>query len=663
MYDPSRFMSRSLLLLAIAGLMLFGGCAVSRKVCVTGDVAYCEARGNFTGRWYDYYERALSCMDSGCNQAALEDLQEAIRRREGDQRRARTVGMHFIDYFPHREKGLIHYLEGDYAAAKTELERSLNQYPSEKARFYLDRARAQLFRRADRIPTKPRLTLTLPASPADGIVWTRDDPVRIAGTAVDRDEFIADIAINGSPVFVAVSGPEVRFSEDLVLAEGRREIDVQARNLLGGVVWRRVMLHVDRSGPLIAVDRFVPGKTVSGNLLDPAGISEFRINGQKVWLSGHGTIPFRGMLHSRTVALTAVDRLGNETRIQLGDGAGSYRASRGWLAMAGSDEKADDGTGILRTSRAADAPLAVDIRGLTDPQVVFSETLRVPVEVRSEAQIRHLSVNGKAATLPQGRIISFNAFVRLNPGENRVMVEATDAKGRNVEKRLRIIRRIPEAFQLQHRYGISVHPFDFTEEDPERIRFQHDLLDSLLQPRRFRIGVSEDLQVLLDRQGLVLGEDADWASPHAVLLGVIHETRNGIEAAARMVNVETRETLAVGDVYAPAPDRDALAAMSRRLSEKFLRRFPLMTAEIVDVSENRVRVALPGRETQGASLPRSWPLLVYRVLETGDAAVGSDARIIGDARAADAPSGNVFTAIVEAGAAGDIRPTDRVVAR
>ncbi len=651
MYDPSSFMNRSLFLLAIAGLMLFGGCAVSRKVCVTGDVAYCEARGDFTGRWYDYYERALSCMESGCYQAALEDLHEAIRRREADQRRARTVGMHFIDYFPHREKGLIHYIEGDYAAAKTELERSLDQYPSEKARFYLDRVRAQLFRRADRIPTKPRLTLTLPASAADGIVWTRDDPVRIAGTAVDRDEFISDIAINGSPVFVAASGPEVRFSEDLVLAEGRHEIDVQARNLMGGEVWRRMVLHVDRSGPLIAVDRFVPGKTVSGNLLDPAGISGFRINGQKVWLSGYGPIPFKGMLRSRTVALTAVDRLGNETRIQLDDGAGSHRSSRGWLAMAGSDE------------RAAVAPPAVDIRGLTDSQIVFSETLRVPVEVRGEAEIRHLSVNGEAVTLPRGRIISFNSFVRLDPGENRVTVTAADAKGRNVEKRLRIIRRIPEAFQLQHRYGISVHPFDFTEEDPDRIRFQHDLLDSLLQPRRFRIGVSEDLQTLLDRQGMALDGGADWGSPHAVLLGVVHETRNGIEAAARMVNIETRETLAVGDVYAPSADRDALAVMGRRLSEKFLRRFPLLAAEIVDVSKNRVRIDLSGRETPGKALPPSWPLLIYRAAETGDAAVGSDVRIIGDARVADAPSGDVFTAIVEAGAAGDIRPTDRVVAR
>ncbi len=663
MDKPLRLRGRPFLLLAVAGLMFFCGCAVSRKVCVNGDVAYCQAEGNFTGRWYDYYERALSCMEGGCYGAALEDLEEALRRRDADQRRARTVGMHFMDYFPHREKGLIHYLEGDYAEAKTELERSLAQYPSEKARFYLDRVRAHLFRQADRIPTRPRLALNLPASPADGIVWTRADPVRIAGTAVDRDEYIADIVINGAPVFVESSGPEVRFAEDLILAEGRHQIDVRARNLQGGVAWQRATLQVDRSGPLIAVDRFVPGKVVSGNLLDSAGISEFRINGQLVRLSGNGPIPFKGLLHSSTVTLTASDRLGNETRVHLGNRGESYRSSRGWLAMA--ENVLSDGpvTGSLRAARMADAPLAVGIRGFSDPQIVFSETLQVPVEVRSEAEIRHLSVNGEPVTFPQGRIISFHSFIRLKPGENRVIVMAADAKGRNVEKTFRIIRRIPQAFQLQHRYGISVHSFDFTEEDPERIRFQHTLLESLLQPRRFRIGVSEDLQTLLDAQGLGVGGDAGWASPHAVLLGVIHETRNGIEAAARMVNIETRETLAVGDVYAPSPDRDALAAMGRRLSEKFLRQFPLLAAEIVSVSENRVRIALPGQETGGKALPPSWPLLVYRVSDSGSTAVGSDARIIGGAMVAGAPSGNALTAIVEAGAAGDVRPTDRVVAR
>lgn len=668
MHGPSRYPVRWLFVLLAVSLLFSCGCAVFQPRCVTDGVSYCRVRGNFTGRWYDYYERALSCMEGGCYGAALTDLEEAIRRREADQRRARTVGMHFIDYFPHREKGLIHYLTGDYAAAKSELERSLAQYPSEKARYYLDQTRIRLLRQAGQRPANPRLSLTLPAEPTEGIVWVRQDPVRIAGTAVDEEQLITDILINKSPVFMEASARQVRFSEDLVLAEGRHDVEVRARNLLGGEARRWVRLRVDRSGPMIAVDRFVPGEMISGNLLDPAGIAAFRINGQPVYLSGEGVIPFKGLLHSRSVILTAVDRLGNETRYHLDEmkaaGAGRPQpSSRGWLAMSGRDGTAMDAGSVYGVPRAAEAPLTVEVKGFTDPQIVFAEILRLPVEVRSEAEVRHLSVNGKAVTIPFGGTISFTSPLRLAPGENQVTIVAADAEGRNVQKRLRVIRQIPEAFQLQHRYGLSVHPFDFTEQDPERIRVQHELIQGLLRPRRFRLSVSDDLRNLLERQGLEIGREASWTHPHSVLLGVIHETRNGIEAAARVVNVETRATLAVADVYAPHTNREALAAVGRRLSEKFLRQFPLVAAEITDISANRLRTAIADGMTGEKSLPPEWPLLVYRPTPSGGPALGTDARIIGGAVAVGEPAGKGFTAVVDPKTAGVIRPTDRVVAR
>jgi len=40
---------------------------------------------------------------------AISDFQAAIRQREKDQRRARTCGMHFIDYFPHQELGIVYF--------------------------------------------------------------------------------------------------------------------------------------------------------------------------------------------------------------------------------------------------------------------------------------------------------------------------------------------------------------------------------------------------------------------------------------------------------------------------------------------------------------------------------------------------------------------------
>ena len=68
--------------------------------------------GSFRNRWWNYYERGLSFADGGFFKEAAADLQEAIRQRDKDQRMARTYGMHFVDYFPHREMGIIYFEMG-----------------------------------------------------------------------------------------------------------------------------------------------------------------------------------------------------------------------------------------------------------------------------------------------------------------------------------------------------------------------------------------------------------------------------------------------------------------------------------------------------------------------------------------------------------------------
>ena len=115
--------------------------------------------GTFRHRWWNYFERGLSYAEGQFYQNAVSDFQEAIRQREKDQRRARTYGMHFIDYFPHRELGIVYYETGDLQGAKTQLELSLSQFPSAKAQFYLDRVRKQLIKEEVKKALPPKLSL------------------------------------------------------------------------------------------------------------------------------------------------------------------------------------------------------------------------------------------------------------------------------------------------------------------------------------------------------------------------------------------------------------------------------------------------------------------------------------------------------------------------
>jgi len=82
----------------------------------------------FRHRWWNYYERGLSFAEGEFFPEAVSDLEEAIQQRTRDQRMARTYGMHFMDYFPHRELGIVYYETGDFEGAKRELEVSLSHF-------------------------------------------------------------------------------------------------------------------------------------------------------------------------------------------------------------------------------------------------------------------------------------------------------------------------------------------------------------------------------------------------------------------------------------------------------------------------------------------------------------------------------------------------------
>ena len=100
------------------------GCAVEQgKVYIKDGKQYGVTSSLiWRGEWWNYYERGSSYAEGAFWPDAIADFQEAIRQRRNDQRRARTYGLHFIDYFPHRELGIAYYHVGRYPEAIHELE-------------------------------------------------------------------------------------------------------------------------------------------------------------------------------------------------------------------------------------------------------------------------------------------------------------------------------------------------------------------------------------------------------------------------------------------------------------------------------------------------------------------------------------------------------------
>ena len=180
---------------------------------------YGVTSGAFRGRWWNYYERGISYGEGHFWQQAEADLREGLRQRSQDQRRARTYGMHFLDYFPHRELGVVLYHQGKYEEAIREFEASLKDEKSAKAEFYLDCARKSLILQHHTDLRPPEIDIWSPLPD----LLTNAFSVKVSGVIRD-DSFVKDITVNGRPVRIDLAAPAVPFDLQVPLGPGENII-------------------------------------------------------------------------------------------------------------------------------------------------------------------------------------------------------------------------------------------------------------------------------------------------------------------------------------------------------------------------------------------------------------------------------------------------------
>jgi Curli production assembly/transport component CsgG len=626
----------------------------------------------FRHRWWNYYDRALAYAEIRSYEKAVADLEEALRQREGDQRMARTYGMHFIDYFPRRELGVVLYQMGDYGKAETELEASLAQYPTAKAQFYLERVRKALIEKEGRKITEPRLSLDLDTVP----VWTREDPVVVSGEAED-EMYVAGIRINGAPLFIEAAKKQIRFQRDLSLGQGRHLVSVEAVNLLGGKTKQEVVIHVDREGPMVIIEELdvetrktTSEVTVSGFVHDEAGVSVLEVDGQAISIEEGADVPFtyRRAVEADTVELFARDRLGNSTtaRIPLAPA----EVGRSPVRLAFSDAGERDGYPLISLFGLGDTtPPEVSLEGWTDSQVVYLGKVYLEGRVSDAGKIASLTVNQIPLLIRKGRMIFFNYFVELEEGENRVLIEVSDEAGNSATRGINITRKVPKALQLSERLSLTVLPMEQGGAVSDAsLFFQNYLIDALVDRNRFRVVEREQLAEILEEQKLSQSKLIDQSSAvllgrlvavQAIVTGSIIETSAGIEIVSKMIDTETSEILATEDVYDESKDAAALKALAEAMAIKIHRDFPLVDGLVIERKKQQIFTDL-GEE----KVRRQKRILVYRetVLEhpLTKKPLGTDNEIIGRAVLTQVMP-EASKAEIVSGRAEEIQPMDKVI--
>ncbi len=572
-------------------------------------------KGLFRERWWNFYERGVSYLQGGFSQEAIADLKEALSQRDRDQRRARTYGMHFVDYFPHRELGAAYYHSGNYEEALKELELSLSMVESGRAKYYMNEVRRALLKTSQKDSAPPNINLSA------GAGVTNRFKLKVEGI-VEDDSYAHKIAINDDPLFIELAEKKLPFSKEIKLNKGVNEIKIKTSDLLGKVSEKTVEVIGDFEGPLLNIDNVVDGQEVTedrvvlkGTVADDSGITTLKINDTVITYKKEREAAFTQTLHltqgANKITLTATDVAGNTTsgELQL---LRVSRLSRGKILFkdsplhpAGTRQPirlALYGDGLLDTGEhrlfAAATPeqpgsdFKLTLKELADKQTVFYETMYIDGSVTGADDITAVKINGSPLTIRPGKTIYFNQLIELKQGDNKLTLDVQDKKGATAAKTVTITYQAPAVKQIGSRMSVAILPFEVKgEASPASNTIYDSLVSAFLNQERFNIvSRGAELEAALRELKLSSTDLADktkalqvgkMIAAESILMGTINETKNSIEIYARLINTETSGLMETRDVYGEDKGLAQVQFIVNGLALKFKHSFPLVEGIVI----------------------------------------------------------------------------------
>jgi len=602
-------------------LILFFSCAVQQdaQVKIKDGKKYGVVEGSFRHRWWNYYERGLSFAQGEFWEEAAADLKEAIKQRKADQRMARTYGMHFVDYFPHRELGVVYFHQGDYNQAENELETSLEMVDSGKTKHYLNlvRKRKLELSREDKAP--PSIMLEAASR------QTAFNRFRFEVKGEVSDDFYArEISINDTPEFIELSAPTIPFTREIKLKKGLNAINIRSTDLTGKVTEKTVQVFGDFEGPAFQLKNVADGDQVNeeaivlnGALADATGVTELRVNDQVLSYDKEKEITFALSIDleegENKILLAATDTVGNTTTgelnltyiPQLANNPNRRHnrfldASRNkepvLLAFSGSSTS-PSATGILYA--AAKAAFRLNFKDLTKEQTVYYETLYVDGTATGTYEIESVAINGEPLLIIPGRTIYFNQLIELQDGKNTITIEVTDVKGNVATKTAAVSYQVPKVHQVGSRMSLAVLPFEIKGEHGMTSDLVYDnLIDAFVNQERFHIVTrGDELEAVLREQKLSQTDLVDkktavqvgkLVAAETILMGTVRETNDAIEIYARLVNTESSSIMEAKDVFSQDKSIPQLKYMTNGLALKLKHSFPLIEGMVIKVKGNEI---------------------------------------------------------------------------
>lgn len=577
----------------------------------------------FRGRWWSYYERGCFYLSHDSPEQAAADFRMAIAGRSRDSWRARTYGLHFVEYFPNRELAAALLQLGQLDEADSYIERSLAQIDTERGYHLRDNIiRERIARGLIEDMAAPVIMASFTNARDDGKMLS-DRQLTLRIEARD-DTGVAQVSVNGAMLHQRGSAESLSFEHELLLEEGDFSVAVTATDLADKSTTETVPVIVDLTGPTLGIfsplDAAVtPSDSVllQGAAADVNGVVHVEVDGRRLVESpGAPRLEFAAELPLQngpnTFVLSARDTAGNETRtaIDVYKGDPASRSAALWRLRQTTPGK-------LRLAQAAPenldalveaAPPSAEIRikaPSLDRPYRHNRALLVSGDVVTQSKVAALSINGQPfEPLTGAPKESFQRRIPLNEGDIppeggmvSVAIHAEDGDGNPLDKSISVQVQPITFDDPAFRMPVAVLAFSGPPTEAEIPGFLRAKTESeLVGQKRFNVLERVALQDVLTEQQLSAAlSDPDQAltlgklTPAQIFLTaeVYPRGENGIEVLARAIDTETSSILENLDVF--IEDRRDTAAVDRAcrgLANALRDKFPRLSGEVMRVRES-----------------------------------------------------------------------------
>lgn len=708
---PSDYPKERILILVVF-ILLLSGCAVAERSSCLHEVPPPECMRRYD--WECCYRSGLAYARGGCLDTAISELRSAMAQNPKDRWRTRTYGMHFLDYFPHRELGIIYLGQGRIMEAMEELSQSLASADSARATYYLNQARRRWLEETGLDTTPPSILLSGMLDDGHTAIYTSQSTYIAEGEARD-DYFVSAITIHGERLFVDLARPAVPFRKEITLSPGENILRCEVSDLAGNHAVTHLRVILDQQGPIVMFAPVSheditrePGGTMAvlrGIVYDASGIEKLVMDDEEVpIIQGENIQEFEKRVpYYSPVTFCVWDRAGNATKGTLGSL---------WDTPKGASP-AQSGEIRVCASRVLPLLAKVDTEGPIIhvepcPSMVFEPFVVITGWVESPTEILNVWINEEPilsrdeseAIIPRFRRLfhkyrsyiygdrirfSFTRTIRLTEeGNNLVTIYAQDSEKISPPHKVWVEYRVSEIQKVGRRWAMAILPFDIVKEGEVPIfappaqgsiaYITEKLQASFFDTGRFRILERERIDAIMHELNLSYGCAVDpntaitigrGIGAEVLLAGSFYEHWEGqnrcLEIYARLIDVETQEIVGIQNLYNHWKEPEDIDFVSNGLSQRFVEEFPLAQGEIAKLYDETFLIDL-GTEDH---IKRGMRLWVYRPKEgepgMPKALHAGDVRIIGEGRIEEVSEGGAVVLPARKGMLHQFRVGDRVI--